>query len=146
MWEHLASTLIGITPNQTFNIYIGHGRNGKSVLIKLMEKVLGHYKYDISTTLITDKKMKMGQASPEYAKLPGIRYLVMTESSEVDEINEGLMKWLTGGDKLSARQLYSADIMEFVPQFKLALACNFLPIIKATDDGTWRRILSLIHI
>ena len=140
MWEHLASTLIGITPNQTFNIYIGHGRNGKSVLIKLMEKVLGHYKYDISTTLITDKKMKMGQASPEYAKLPGIRYLVMTESSEVDEINEGLMKWLTGGDKLSARQLYSADIMEFVPQFKLALACNFLPIIKATDDGTWRRI------
>ena len=139
-WEHLASTLIGITPNQTFNMYIGHGQNGKSVLIKFMEKVLGNYKYDISTTLITDKKMKMGQASPEYAKLPGIRYLVMTESSEDEEINEGLMKWITGGDKLQARQLYSADIMEFVPQFKLALACNKLPHIKATDHGTWRRI------
>lgn len=140
MWEHLASTLIGITPDQTFNIYIGEGQNGKSVLLKLMQLVHGNYKKDISTTVITDKKMKMGAASPEYAQLPGIRYLCMTESSETEEINEGIMKWLTGGDQLSARGLYEKRLIHFVPQFKMILACNSLPHIKATDHGTWRRI------
>ena len=30
MWDHLASCLVGTTENQTFNIYTGNGRNGKS--------------------------------------------------------------------------------------------------------------------
>ena len=38
MWEHLASVLIGINKPQTFNIYNGCGRNGKSKLIELMSK------------------------------------------------------------------------------------------------------------
>lgn len=140
MWEHLASTLIGITPDQTFNIYIGEGQNGKSVLLKLMHIILGKYTKDVSTSIIMDKKMKMGQASPEYSQLPGIRYLCMTESSEDEAINEGIMKQLTGGDKLTSRGLYEKKLVEFVPQFKMILACNSLPPIKATDHGTWRRI------
>ena len=47
MWEHLASTLIGISTNQTFNMYIGNGRNGKSVLVDLMSTILGDYKGDV---------------------------------------------------------------------------------------------------
>jgi len=38
MWQHLASALTG-TENQNFNIYIGKGSNGKSVLTKLMADV-----------------------------------------------------------------------------------------------------------
>ena len=140
MWEHLASTLIGITSDQTFNIYIGEGQNGKSVLLKLMHIILGKYTKDIPTTLITKDKQKMGQATPEYAQLPGIRYLCMTESSEDEEINEGIMKQITGGDKLTARGIYEKKVIEFIPQFKLILACNSLPPIKSTDHGTWRRI------
>ena len=30
MWDHLASAMIGINKNQTFNIYRGNGSNGKS--------------------------------------------------------------------------------------------------------------------
>ena len=140
MWEHLASLLIGVTPDQTFNIYIGEGQNGKSVLINLIQRIMGSYTKDVQTTLITDKKQKMGQANPEYASFPGVRYLCMTESDETEELNEGIMKQLTGGDKLTARGLYEKKIIEFVPQFKLILACNRLPPVKATDHGTWRRI------
>ena len=35
MWDHLASTLIGTNENQTFNMYTGVGRNGKSKLVEL---------------------------------------------------------------------------------------------------------------
>jgi phage/plasmid-associated DNA primase len=41
MWEHLSSTLVGTALNQTFNNYLGGGRNGKSVLVTLMTKTLG---------------------------------------------------------------------------------------------------------
>ena len=36
MWQHLASALMGTSTNQTFNMYIGVGQNGKSVLVNLM--------------------------------------------------------------------------------------------------------------
>ena len=39
MWDHLASTLIGINHDQTFNIYTGSGSNGKSILVTLMEEM-----------------------------------------------------------------------------------------------------------
>ena len=44
MWEHLASILLGKNLNQTFNMYTGSGRNGKSKLVELMGTMLGDYK------------------------------------------------------------------------------------------------------
>jgi hypothetical protein len=64
MWDHLASTLIGTSANQTFNMYIGIGQNGKSVLVNLMEKVLGEYKGDVPLTLVTEKRGKVGGLAP----------------------------------------------------------------------------------
>ena len=37
------SILVGKNENQTFNIYNGVGRNGKSALVSLMYKILGDY-------------------------------------------------------------------------------------------------------
>ena len=56
MWDHLAATLIGTIENQTFNIYTGTGRNGKSKLVELMSLVLGDYKGTVPITLITQKE------------------------------------------------------------------------------------------
>ena len=72
MWHHLASTLIGTSANQTFNMYHGHGQNGKSVLINLMEKVLGDYKGDVPVSLITGVRANVGGLSPEIVQLKGI--------------------------------------------------------------------------
>lgn len=141
MWEHLASTLIGTSANQTFNMYIGVGSNGKSVLMNLMEKVLGQYKGDVPTTLVTEKRGKVGGLAPEIVQLKGIRYAVMQEPSKGDVINEGMMKQLTSGkDPIQGRAPYMPKTISFIPQFKLAVACNALMGVKANDHGTWRRI------
>ena len=34
IWHHLAAALDGTNKNQTFNIYTGTGRNGKSKLVE----------------------------------------------------------------------------------------------------------------
>jgi P4 family phage/plasmid primase-like protien len=139
MWEHLASTLLGTTQNQTFNIYTGSGANGKSILIQLMSLVLGEYKGTVPISLITQKRNQIGGASPEVYKLIGVRYAVMQEPSKGDKINEGILKELTGGDPIQCRALFK-DSVTFIPQFKLAVATNTLLDVNSDDDGTWRRM------
>ena len=139
MWDHAASVLIGRNFNQTFNIYIGEGRNGKSKFVELMSAVLGDYKATVPISLITKERTGVGSLSPEVANLVGIRYAVMQESSVRDKINEGPMKELTGGDQIQSRGLYKSPI-SFIPQFKLAMATNNLPGMDGKDEGTWRRI------
>ena len=139
MWDHLASTLIGINHDQTFNIYTGSGSNGKSILVNLMEEILGDYKGTVPLQLITDKRSCIGRASPEVAQLVGIRYAVIQEPSKGDSINEGPLKEITGGDPLTARALYK-NSFTFQPQFKLVVCTNTLLDVKSNDDGTWRRI------
>lgn len=139
MWEHLASVLIGTNQNQTFNIYTGSGRNGKSKLVELMEITLGDYKGSIPITLVTNKRQSIGSCSPEIAQLQGRRYAVMQEPTKGDKINEGIMKEVTGGDPIQGRSLYS-DTVTYVPQFSLCVCTNNLFDVKSQDEGTWRRM------
>jgi len=145
MWDHLASTLIGTNENQTFNIYTGSGRNGKSMLVLLMGKVLGDYKGTVPITLITQKRTSIGGTSSEIVALKGTRYAVMQEPSKGDKINEGIMKEITGGDPIQGRALFR-DTVTFIPQFKLVVCTNTLFDIEADDDGTWRRIRVCEHL
>jgi P4 family phage/plasmid primase-like protien len=139
MWDHLASCLIGTNLNQTFNIYRGNGSNGKSKLVEFMNHGLGEYAGTVPITLVSDKRPGVGGTSSEVIQLKGLRYAVMQEPSKDTRINEGVMKELTGGDKIQARALYSAS-ETFTPQFKLCVCTNTLFEINSNDDGTWRRI------
>jgi len=139
MWDHLASCLIGVNINQTFNIYRGSGSNGKSILADLMSLAFGEYKGTVPITLVTEKRSNIGGTSSEIVQLKGLRYAVMQEPSKNTKINEGIMKELTGGDPLQGRALYS-ESETFEPQFKLVVCTNHLFDIQSNDDGTWRRI------
>ena len=139
MWDHLASTLHGTNVNQTFNMYIGSGRNGKSKLVELMTQCLGDYKGTLPVTAVTGGRAKTGQVSPELVQLQGVRYAVMQEPSKGDKIIEGPLKEYTGGDPLTCRGLYK-DSITFTPQFKLVVCLNTLLDVPSNDDGTWRRI------
>jgi P4 family phage/plasmid primase-like protien len=139
MWDHLASSLIGVKKEHAFNIYRGSGSNGKSILTDLMTQALGEYKGTVPITLVTEKRNSIGGTSSEVVQLKGVRYAVMQEPSVDAVINEGIMKELTGGDPIQARALYS-DSEIFIPQFTLAVCTNALFEIKSNDDGTWRRM------
>jgi P4 family phage/plasmid primase-like protien len=139
MWDHAASALIGRNTNQTFNIYIGNGRNGKSKFVELMSAVLGEYKATIPVSFITQKRTSIGGTSSEIAQLVGVRYAVMQEPSIGDVINEGIMKELTGGDPIQCRALYK-ESFTFYPRCKVVMQSNIEPEFRSNDDGTWRRV------
>jgi P4 family phage/plasmid primase-like protien len=140
MWQHLASTLLGTNENQTFNMYIGTGANGKSMLINLMSKVLGEYKGTVPISLVTQKRGSIGGTSSEIYALIGVRMAVMQEPTKGDKLNEGVVKEITGGDPIQCRPLFQNSIT-FRPQCKLVVASNvFFNMQGTNDDGTWRRI------
>jgi len=135
----LSKCLSGENRDEGFYIWTGTGGNGKSKLIELTQLVLGDYAGQLPVSLITGKRSISNSATPEMERTKGLRLVVMQEPEADQAINIGLMKELTGNDKIYARGLFKEPI-EFIPQFKMLLMCNDLPNIPSNDDGTWRRL------
>lgn len=138
MQRAIGYSLSGSTEEQMMFILHGNGRNGKSVFLDIITEMFGNYSTNIQPQTIMVKQQSSA-ANPDIAKLNGARLVTTTEPNEGVRMDEGLVKQLTGGDKVSARFLYE-DEFEFTPQFKLWMATNHKPIIRGTDDGIWRRM------
>jgi P4 family phage/plasmid primase-like protien len=138
----LASFLNGANRNEKFHIWTGCGANGKSKIIELYQLAIGEYAVNLPITLLTRNRKSSGEASPEVARTKGRRFAVLQEPDQKTTLNVGLMKELTGGDKIQARALYQNPV-EFKPQFKMILVCNHLPQLPHDDEATWRRVRSV---
>jgi P4 family phage/plasmid primase-like protien len=138
--KHLASNLFGGNPAQKFHILTGSGSNGKSMIMNLMTKALGDYACTVPISLLTQKRKGSGSAAPEVARLKGRRFVTMQEPDEQIALNTGLMKEISSGEKMYARDLFESG-GEFEVLAKFHLACNEKPKINTTDGGTWRRLV-----
>lgn len=136
---HLASCMNGDVREERFHIWTGVGSNSKSKVVTLFEKAFGDYCCNFPVTLLTNKRAASNAATSEIMRAKGRRFAVLQEPSENESFNVGLMKELSGGDRIIARSLYKEPV-EFKPQFKMVLTANHLPEVQAEDDGTWRRI------
>lgn len=131
-------SLTGLTTEQCVFFTYGNGRNGKSTFIDVTSSIMGDYATNIQPESIMVANRSTG-ANSDIARLKGSRFVTTVEPSEGMRLNEGLIKQLTGGDKVTARFLYGKEF-EFEPEFKLWVSTNHKPIIRGRDDGIWRRI------
>lgn len=131
-------SLTGSIKEQCMFITYGNGRNGKSTFIDVIAAIMGDYAANIQPESIMVKHGN-GNANSDIARLKGARFVTTVEPNEGMRLNEGLIKQLTGGDKVTARFLYGKEF-EFEPEFKLWISTNHKPIIRGRDDGIWRRL------
>lgn len=131
-------SITGSTREQVMFFLHGNGRNGKSVFINTIADVLGTYAETMNVSSIMVKSM--GGVNSDIARLEGARMVISSEANEGERLDEGLVKQMTGGDKMVARHLYGSEF-EFTPTLKLWMATNHRPLIRGTDDGIWRRIM-----
>lgn len=125
---------------EKFHIFVGSGGNGKSKLIELFQKAMGDkYCGQLPVTALTGKQTASSAPTPEFARLKGMRFVVMQEPDQKEKLHAGKLKELTGGDVLHARALHKEPI-EFKPQFGLVMASNVLPEVPGDDGGVWRRM------
>lgn len=133
-------TLSGDMHEQAFFILYGSGGNGKSTFINVIRHLLGPFAKQANTsTFSVQKNKKSAEATPDLAKLYGVRFVVVSEPDEGMELAEGLIKQWTGGEEIAARYLHKNEF-EFFPVGKLWLNTNHLPRIKGGDLGIERRI------
>ena len=133
--------LCGETTEEILPIWFGTGSNGKTLLLKLFLAALGtDYSMTANRELLMEKK---GERHPtELAGLFGKRLVVSIETDDGHQLAEGLVKQLTGRDRIRARGM-KENFWEFEPTHKVLLATNHKPRIKGTDHAIWRRIALL---
>lgn len=135
-----ASCLQGNREEESFHILKGKGANGKTIETTLLKTAFGEYYANISPSMLTQKRAASSAPQADLLRLKGKRIVVAEEPDKNETLNTGMMKELTGGGTLTARTLYSAEMISFDCNFVLFLCTNTYPAIHTTDGGTWRRI------
>lgn len=130
--------LTGLVDEAILPIFWGGGANGKSTILNTVRAVLGSF-YAIQAPH-TFLMSKQNEAHPtELTDLHHRRIVIATETKKNRRIDEPLVKWLTGGERIRARRMRQ-DFFEFDPTHKLILCTNHRPRISDTDEGIWRRV------
>lgn len=130
-------SLTGAVRERAFFICYGFGRNGKSVFIDTISKLLGDYARN--TTADSLMRKQTGSIPNDIARLKGARFVTTAETDEGKQLHESLIKSLTGGDRITARYLFN-EYFDFYFEGKLWLATNHKPVIKDQSNGMWDRI------
>jgi P4 family phage/plasmid primase-like protien len=138
----LGYLLTGNMDARKFFVWYGDGSNGKSVIMKLMDKILGRLYHQCGKGIF----MKVGNetaegASPDKVALIGVRAGFYSEGETADNIdlNESFLKMVSGKDKINARALFRAPLT-FYPVCKLNLATNYKPDVNG-DKSIKERII-----
>lgn len=137
--------LIGAAPEEKLLFLYGAGGSGKGTFINTIAYALGDYAdtVDIEVFLASRNDGHGGgsNASPEIAKLAGIRAAMASESGIGRKLNDAKVKNMTGRDDLTARFLYGQQF-SFTPVVKFVLSSNYLPSVHdSTDVGMRRRLV-----
>ena len=132
--------LTGLTSEQLWFFLHGVGANGKSVLVGLLELLMGDYAAKIQTESLMQQP-RGGSAAPELLGLQGKRLVFANETQDGQRLDDARIKDLTGGDSLTGRWLYSNNTITFKPNFKLLMVGNYVPTVSDNSHGFWRRIV-----
>lgn len=121
-----------------------NGANGKSVLVELYRQIMNDYAVTIDPEVVTYQRSKMRDSNQDsqLANTKGSRVIVTSELERGAKLSEAIIKRLTGGETITARRLYERPI-EFKPTGTLWMTTNYMPTISGTDNGIWRRIITV---
>ena len=135
------SALSGVNTDRHLYIVFGQGHDGKSVALSAIRHVLGGDSQDRSgfadtadiSTFLKKRSASGAVASPDLAGLDGVRFVTPTEPGKGDQLDEGLIKSLTGkSDTMKVRNLYSSAFTLY-SQFSIWIAANDVPKSSASQ-------------
>ncbi|MFB7056431.1 phage/plasmid primase, P4 family [Streptomyces vinaceus] len=133
----LGYSITGDVGAQVMPFLYGLGKNGKSVLLEVLVKLLGDYADAAPPGFLMAKPFE-GHPT-DLAELQGRRVIVCSELKPGDRFDEARVKLLTGGDRIKARRMRQ-DFFSITPTHKLWLLGNHRPEVGTGGFAFWRRI------
>lgn len=135
----LGYSISNTTREQCMFILLGDGNNGKSLLLEVIREALGTYAISTRPQLLTEQRNGNSNLE-EVARLKGKRFIAVEEVKSGDRLDESLVKSLTSGIGNQVARFLYGNSFEFPVTGKIWMATNYMPVIKGTDKGIWRRI------
>lgn len=131
------------TSEQVWCIFTGEGSNGKSLLMSIIEKLMGKYYVTAPHEIFfkNDRKTQAGAATAHLATLKGARICVKEEADPRDSLNIETIKIVSGESTITSRGLYEKNYTSFVPTALPILLCNHKPEFDVDDYAMLRRIV-----
>jgi putative DNA primase/helicase len=121
--------------------FYGPTRGGKTTMAQSLESTLGDYATTVpAEVFMRSRRDNEGEGNrPTLARLKGKRLVVSAEASDHHQLDDGLVKLITGGDPLPATAKYEHPIV-FTPEFLWILHGNYLVKVRGDDAAIWNRI------
>lgn len=139
--------LTGLTTEHVFPFLLGSGRNGKSLFIASVMRVMGDYAAMIPCDLFlkTNQPRSASQTDPGIMKLEGLRLAVSSEVEEGSRFSSQQVKRITGGDTLEGRNPYDKELRNFEPTHLTLMIGNHEPVPPSGDPAFWDRTFLINH-
>lgn len=133
LWEFCGYILLEALEMKKFIIFTGKGNNGKSIWLNLINNILGE------ENVVNEPLQKLANSQFSTANLHG-KLANINADLESDAIKyTGIIKMLTGGDKIAAEVKYG-DTFYFKNRARMLFSCNELPPIHDYNDAFFDRL------
>lgn len=135
--------LTGDVSTESLFLLQGDGGSGKTTLTEGFSSMMNDYAAKLPFEAFCLHKHGRGTGpTPERAMLRGARFAFAAEGDQAARLDAGEVKQLTGGESVTARELYHG-LFTFPPTWKLWLVSNYAPRCDADDSGLWRRFVKI---
>lgn len=134
----MKSSMTG-APLRNIFIWIGGGCNGKSLLLKVIRKILSDFCGVIPKNIIINSKSSSNITS-ELEPLSTLRFGQISELSDSDSLNETRVKEFTGDGVINYRGLFQKEKNVEVTA-SVHVATNNIPHIDCSDPALLTRII-----
>lgn len=131
--EFMGYCLTSDISHQKALMNVGQGANGKSLIFRIHEKILGPQN-------VSSISMSGLEKNHYLAELFGKLVNLSIESETDIKINDAVFKALVGGDSITADEKYGKPF-SFNPFCKLIFSMNTLPFVSDKTSAFYRRVL-----
>lgn len=133
--------ITGLTTEHVFPFLLGRGRNGKSLFVGAICRVLGDYAATVPCEIFlkSNQPRTSNQTDPAIMKHEGLRLAMSSEVEEGARFSSQQVKRITGGDTLEGRNPYDKELREFKPTHLSIMIGNHEPVPPTGDPAFWDR-------
>jgi putative DNA primase/helicase len=139
----LGYSLIGKNPEQRFFPFVGPKKTGKSKILEITAAVLGQDYAIISQPKLVTKSKWGTHHDSETWSIRGKRLVAISETDAGMDLDEAMVKNLTGASVLSMRGLYRDRESQVPVTWTIIIGTNEEPNIERWDDAIGRRVIKI---
>ncbi|RKO93838.1 hypothetical protein BDK51DRAFT_25821 [Blyttiomyces helicus] len=116
---------------------MGSGRYGKGVLCNLLDVTMGGYAHTFESAMLTCERQSFSSPPIDPLNLHGKYWVGSSEPEKDKTINRGLVKFLTGNEKITGLYNYQNTEVTIYPHYSLELQCYSIPSLDGDDNAIW---------